>query len=94
MTTSEQNGLLALGGIVAIAVGFFVAKRVRDADSAEAAAEAEPSEWTCACGQRYEVQGLDRHRVYVVPGEGPVLGRDCVRCGEPLPAGHDTAHVS
>jgi len=85
--TSEQKGLLALGGIIAITAGFFVAKRVRDADSADA----QPQAWTCGCGQRYEVRGLDRHRVYSVPGEGPVLARECVRCGEPLPAGHDTS---
>lgn len=83
--TSEQKGLLALGGILAITAGFFVGKRVRDRD----AGEAQASEWTCACGQTYAVQGLDRHRVYSLPEEGPVLGRECVRCGEPLPAGHD-----
>ena len=79
--TSEQKGLTALGGIVAIAAGFFVAKRRRTAGG--------PRTWACACGQVYAVQGIDRHRVYSVPGEGPVLGRECVRCGEPLPAGHD-----
>ena len=83
--TSEQKGLLALGGIVAIGAGFFVAKRVRSAN------EPEPREWTCACGQAYYVQGLDRHRVYTVVDGDPVLGRDCVGCGEPLPTGHDTA---
>ena len=81
--TSEQKGLLALGGIVSIGVGFFVAKRLRDQG------EAEPREWTCACGQVYGVQGLDRHRVYTLPDDGPVLGRECVRCGEPLPSGHE-----
>ena len=78
--TSEQKGLTALGGIVAIAVGFFVAKRRRMSG---------PRTWQCQCGETYEVQGMDRHRVYSVPGEGPVLGRECVRCGEPLPAGHE-----
>ena len=89
--TSEQKGLLALGGIISIAAGFFVAKRVRDGDGDGDSAQAEPREWTCTCGQRYEVRGLDRHRVYSVPDEGPVVGRECVRCGEPLPAGHDVA---
>jgi len=85
--TSEQKGLTALGGIVAIGVAFFVAKRVR----ARADGEAAPREWTCACGQAYHVQGLDRHRVYSTVDGDPVLGRECVRCGEPLPAGHDAA---
>jgi hypothetical protein len=79
--TNEQKGLAALGGIVAITVGFFVAKRRRDAGG--------PRTWQCQCGKTYEVQGLDRHRVYSVPDEGPVLGRECVSCGEPLPAGHE-----
>ena len=81
--TSEQKGLTALGGIVSIAAAFFVAKRLRGRG------DAAPREWTCACGQAYYVQGLDRHRVYTVVEGDPVLGRDCVSCGEPLPTGHD-----
>ena len=77
--TNELKGLAALGAIVAIGVGFFVAKRRRTTGL--------PT-WQCQCGKTYEVQGLDRHRVYSVPDEGPVLGRECVQCGEPLPAGH------
>jgi len=87
--SSQQKGLAALGGIIAIGVGFFVAKRTRLRD--EGGEEAEPREWTCACGQAYHVQGLDRHRVYTTVDGDPVLGRECVRCGEPLPAGHDAA---
>jgi hypothetical protein len=79
MSSEQKKGLAALGGIVAIGVGFFVAKRRRSGG---------PRTWQCQCGKTYEVQGLDRHRVYSVPGEGPVVGRDCVQCGEPLPAGH------
>jgi|GEM_PF-5992396 hypothetical protein len=77
--SNQQRGLAALGGILAITAGFFVARR-RHAG--------QDRTWTCQCGATYEVQGLDRHRVYSLPGEGPVLGRECVRCGEPLPAGH------
>jgi hypothetical protein len=77
--SNEQKGLAALGGIIAIGVTFFVAKRRRTSG---------PQTWQCQCGKTYEVQGLDRHRVYSVPKEGPVLGRECVNCGEPLPAGH------
>ncbi|MBE2315917.1 hypothetical protein DVA67_008015 [Solirubrobacter sp. CPCC 204708] len=79
--TNEQKGLAALGGIVAIGVGFFVAKRVRGGSG--------PRTWSCQCGKTYEVQGLDRHRVYSVPQEGPVVGRECVDCGAPLPTGHE-----
>lgn len=83
--TSEQKGLAALGGLVAIAAGFFAAKRLRGNG------DAEPRSWTCACGQAYTVQGMDRHRVYTVVDGDPVLSRDCVSCGEPLPTGHDAA---
>lgn len=82
MSSEQKKGLAALGGIVAIGVGFFVAKRRRAGAGART--------WQCQCGKTYEVQGLDRHRVYSVPGEGPVLGRECVQCGEVLPAGHES----
>jgi hypothetical protein len=48
--------------------------------------------WTCDCGQRYLVRGVDRHRVYWLPDTSqtdPVLERDCLRCGSPLPHGHE-----
>jgi LPXTG-motif cell wall-anchored protein len=77
--TNEQKGMAALGAIIAIGAGFFVAKRRRASGLRT---------WQCQCGKTYEVQGLDRHRVYSVPGEGPVLGRECVQCGATLPAGH------
>lgn len=50
--------------------------------------------YTCECGQKYKVTGVDRHRVYWPAGAGedqPVLGTQCVACERPLPAGHDTA---
>jgi hypothetical protein len=46
-------------------------------------------DWRCACGARYRVSGIDRHRVYWAEGAAenePVLGTDCVSCGRPLPA--------
>lgn len=42
----------------------------------------------CACGQRFEVSGLDRHSVYWregAPDADPVLGEQCPACGRPLP---------
>jgi hypothetical protein len=45
--------------------------------------------WQCACGQRYEVSGSGRHRVYWLEGasEGdPVLGERCPSCDRLLPA--------
>lgn len=50
--------------------------------------------WTCDCGQRYLVRGVDRHRVYWLPDSAqvdPLLERECVSCGAPLPRSHDAA---
>jgi hypothetical protein len=54
--------------------------------------------WACECGQRYLVQGTDRHRVYWLPDAAlsdPLLDRECVQCGTALPAGHEavSAHA-
>ena len=45
-------------------------------------------DWTCACGARYRVTGMDRHRVYWPAGADkaePVLSGKCVNCERPLP---------
>jgi hypothetical protein len=52
--------------------------------------------WTCDCGQAYLVSGIDRHRVYWLPDAAqsdPMLERECVSCGAPLPAEHEAAVV-
>jgi hypothetical protein len=72
-------GLAALAGLAAISAGFRVLKA--------RAREPELRVWRCECGQSFRVDGIDRHRVYWVD-DRPVLGRECVRCGAPLPAGH------
>jgi len=49
---------------------------------------------SCGCGQKYEVAGTDRHRIYWpagAPQGAPVLGDHCVVCEAPLPAEHDAA---
>jgi hypothetical protein len=55
-----------------------------------------PEAYTCQCGTEYRVFGTDRHTVYwpaSAPKDEPVLGDDCVECGEPLPAGSPTRPV-
>ena len=77
-------GLAALAAAAAAGV---VARRRRAAGRAE-------QSWRCDCGQRYVVRGLDRHRMYWLADAAeadPLLGRECVKCGEPLPATHDAA---
>jgi hypothetical protein len=52
--------------------------------------------WSCECGQVYLVTGTDRHRVYWLSDaqqSDPLLVRECVSCGNELPAGHDAALV-
>jgi hypothetical protein len=47
------------------------------------------SEWTCACGQRFRVSGIGRHRVYWIEDaapDDPVVGDRCPACDRPLPA--------
>jgi hypothetical protein len=44
--------------------------------------------WECACGQRFRVAGVERHRVYWVAGapeSDPVMSDLCPSCERPLP---------
>ena len=44
--------------------------------------------WECACGQRFRVAGVERHRVYWVAGapeSDPVMSGLCPSCERPLP---------
>jgi hypothetical protein len=72
----------------AITAGLVAARRRRALGSHDPR-----TEWACSCGQRYLVQGTDRHRVYWLSDtdlSDPLLGRECVNCGAPLPAGRES----
>jgi hypothetical protein len=72
-----------------ITAGVIAARRLRGPHPRDAR-----SDWACDCGQRYLVQGMDRHRVYWLPEADlshPLLGRECTSCGAALPAGHEHA---
>jgi hypothetical protein len=50
--------------------------------------------WQCACGQRFRVAGVERHRVFWVEGapeSDPVMSDRCPSCERPLPASAATA---
>jgi hypothetical protein len=50
--------------------------------------------WQCACGQRFRVAGVERHRVYWLqdaPEGDPVMSGRCPACERLLPAGPETA---
>ena len=86
-----------MAGIVALAAaGVAVARRARRAAGDSPAQGGEPARetWACACGERYLVAGLDRHRIYWPEGaaEGePLLSDRCPACERPLPADHEAA---
>lgn len=85
MTTAVA---LALGA----AAGAFAWRRRQRRRRPSAAAG--PTEWTCACGQRYRVSGTGRHRVYWLAGappEDPVVGERCPSCDRPLPVDRQLA---
>jgi hypothetical protein len=81
--TARRAGLIAVAGALAAAlaaVGARIAARRGDG-----AAE---QDYTCGCGARYRVTGVDRHRIYWpagAPEDAPVLGDRCVECDAPLP---------
>jgi hypothetical protein len=101
--SARRLALLAIAGGLAAAVGAAgarlgrpangpVGRRLRRFRRKGGAGET----YRCACGARYRVSGVDRHRVYWREGaaeDAPVLGDRCVECDAALPAGHDVAAV-
>jgi hypothetical protein len=81
--------ILSIAGVTALAAGAAVSVARRRRRSRRG-----PESWTCDCGERYLVQGTDRHRVYMRADMEPpevLLERDCVSCGSTLPARHEAA---
>jgi hypothetical protein len=84
--SARRLGLLAV--VAALAGGIAVTGRRLAGRFGRGAEDAH----TCACGTRYRVRGVGRHRVYWRDGEA-VLGDRCVVCDARLPAGHDAVVV-
>lgn len=85
--TPRRIALMAVAAGLAAALAA-VAARARGSRSGP------PETHRCRCGTVYRVSGADRHRVYWLldaPESDPVLGRSCVNCDAPLPAGHAAA---
>ena len=97
----RRAGLIAVAGAAGaavIAAGARLAGRTRpqsptpvaDLPPAQAEQASGQTAYRCRCGAEYRVSGTDRHRVFWpadAPEDEPVLGDDCVECGEPLPSG-------
>src|SRR5215210_2967574 len=78
---------LAAAGLAG--AGWALARRAR-----EQQAPRREESWQCACGQRFRVSGLGRHRVYWLEGAreaDPVLSERCPSCERLLPAERETA---
>jgi hypothetical protein len=81
----------ALFAIAASGVAYALVRLRRDRAGAargSASSAAHEAEYHCACGQRFHVAGVGRHRIYWLPGASagdPVLSDDCPQCERPLP---------
>jgi hypothetical protein len=100
-STPRRLGLAAVTAALAAAIAAAGARLARRDDLPDAARrlgdrfgrKPAAATFTCQCGQKYRVSGVDRHRVYWPAGaaeDAPVLGDACIACETPLPAGHDT----
>jgi hypothetical protein len=91
--SAKTAGVVAAGVAVAAAAVALGARRRRRSRSTGrrvdrgGPARAEPTYWTCVCGERFRTVGTGRHQVYWLadaPESEPLLGDTCPSCGRPL----------